>query len=173
MGKEGLPRQHHGNRNAKRRVQPVGLLGHVELGKRKWLGVRFLLVGIGGHDQNHMLDDDEDVNHARVLLNALSSILATVPLHERLTSLHDCVAGASRLSIFVWDDENRAHIVVFLEEVAVLFCPLDEIVDLLCDQRSDLVLDTTLTVATDANVKLEKSSECLLSCCPLVIGTLW
>lgn len=89
-----------------------------------------------------MLHHDEDINTAWIVLDASSCIHGTVFLHERPTSLHNGSPGAGRLCIIVGNDKDRADVVMFLDKVAVSFCPQDKSLDLFFDQRGYLVLDT-------------------------------
>lgn len=80
------------------------------------------------------------------------------------------MAGAGRLSILASDDKDRANIVTFLDEVAVLFCPEDVSFDLLFDERGYLFLDAALTVVTDITMEIEESYEGFGSCLGLAVG---
>lgn len=96
-----------------------------------------------------MLHNNEDEYTARIVSDASSGIPRPVPLHERLASLHDVLTCAGRLGILVSDDGDRADIVMFLDEVAVSFCPEDVSLDLLFDERGDFFLAAVSTVVVD------------------------
>lgn len=107
-----------------------------------------------------MLHDKENKYAAWIISNVSSGIERSILLRECLASLHDGLTCASCLGILVSDDKNWAYIIVFLDEVAVLFCPKYIPLDLLFDERRYSFLGAALTVVANIGMEVKKSNEC-------------
>lgn len=126
------------------------------------------MLGVGNHDKDDVLHNDEDINAARIVLDASSSIQRPILFHKRLASFHNGLTSACGLGVLVSDDKHRTDIVMFLDEIAVPFCPEDVSLDLFLDKRGYLFLDSALTVVADVTMEVEESYECFRSCFGLI-----